>query len=199
MSDSSPADLDLARRIRRTTMVCVGVVAGMGGLAFASVPLYDLFCRMTGFGGTTQVSTGASGKTVERVMTIRFDANVAPGLNWRFAAEVPKVEVKVGETRAVTYRMRNASSQMQTGVATFNVQPSTAGAYFAKVQCFCFNEHTLAAGETMESEVVFYIDPAIADDPNLASVDSITLSYTYFPSKAAKPLAAAAGLEQPRL
>jgi cytochrome c oxidase assembly protein subunit 11 len=199
MTEHQPQSPDLARRLRRTMLACVGIAGGMTGLAYASVPLYDLFCRMTGFGGTPQVSTGASGQVLDRRITIRFDANVAPGLDWRFSPEFPTVEVRVGETKAVTYRVRNAGSARQTGVATFNVQPSSAGAYFAKIQCFCFNEHTLAAGETMDSEVVFYIDPAIAEEPNLAGVETITLSYTYFPAKTAQPLAAAGAAAQPRL
>ena len=179
MTDASP------RALRRTALACAALVAGMGGLAYASVPLYDLFCRLTGFDGTPLVSTQGPTGTGESRVAVRLDANVAPGLPWRFGAETAEVEVKVGETTTVFYRVQNAGSAPSTGVATFNVQPSLAAAYFVKMECFCFKEQTLAPGETMDSAVVFYVDPAIADDPNLRDLKGLTLSYTYFPAKAA--------------
>jgi len=182
VTDHAPA------RLRRTALACLALVAAMGGLAFASVPLYDLFCRLTGFDGTPLVSTEgpardrpASGRTV----TVRLDANVAPGLPWRFGAETAAVQVKVGEPTTVLYRAQNTGSAPSTGVATFNVQPSLAAAYFVKMECFCFQERALQPGEAMESTVVFYLDPAIADDPNLRDLKGLTLSYTYFPAKGA--------------
>lgn len=175
------------RAARRTAFACVGIVGGMVGLAYASVPLYDLFCRLTGFGGTPIVGTAEAGRTIDRVMTVRFDSNVAPGLPWRFSAEAPAIEAQVGKTKTVFYRVANTAAQPSTGVATFNVTPALAGAYFVKLQCFCFQEQTLAGGETMDSAVVFYIDPAIAEDENLKNVDTITLSYTYFPAKDGAP------------
>src|SRR3712207_6629908 len=174
-----------ARNLRRTALACAALLAGMGGLAYASVPLYDLFCRLTGFDGTPILATEGPARAGDRAMAVRFDANVAPGLDWRFGAETPVVDIKVGETTTVFYRIRNAGSKPSTGIATFNVQPSLAAAYFVKMECFCFKEQTLEPGETLDSAVVFYVDPAIADDPNLKDVGSLTLSYTYFPAKGA--------------
>jgi cytochrome c oxidase assembly protein subunit 11 len=182
----------LQRRIRRTAFASAGVAAGMVGLAYASAPLYDLFCRMTGFDGTPIVSTLPAGEVLERTMAVRFDANVAPGLKWRFSPESPEVTVKVGETTTVLYKVMNEGAAATTGIATFNVQPALAGAYFIKLECFCFTEKTLQPGEAGESAVVFYIDPSIAQDPNVKDLGSITLSYTYFPSKSGRPVADAA-------
>ncbi len=177
------------RRVRRTAVACAGVAAGMVSLAYASVPLYDLFCRVTGFGGTPMVSRGPSAEMVDRPIAVRFDANVAPGIDWRFAPEQPQVEVKLGETTTVFYRVRNAGSGASTGIASFNVQPALAGAYFMKIECFCFTEQTLGLGESMDFPVVFYVDPALARDANVKDLKSITLSYTYFPAKSAPPVA----------
>jgi cytochrome c oxidase assembly protein subunit 11 len=188
----SPGD----RRNRRVAFACAGVVAGMVGLAYASVPLYDLFCRMTGFDGTPRVGSAAPEATLDRTVTIRFDANVAPGLNWRFSPEVAEIEAKVGETQTVFYKVRNAGSAPTAGIATYNIQPGQAGAHFIKLQCFCFSEQVLQPGETMDFPVVFYIDPAIAADSNMRHLRSMTLSYTYFASKNGEPVAttsAAAG------
>ncbi len=181
-----------ARSIRRTAIACTALVAGMVGAAYAAVPLYDLFCRVTGFGGTPMIATSAPGRTLDRTVTVRFDANVTGGLNWRFSAESPTVQARLGETMTVMYKVRNAGPEASTGIASFNVQPALAGAYFNKIQCFCFTEQTLQPGETMESAVVFFVDPALADDPNVKDITSITLSYTYFPVKGAKPATTAA-------
>ncbi len=175
--------------IRRTAIACAGVALGMVGLAYASVPLYDLFCRMTGFGGTPIVRSGPASTVVDRAVAVRFDANVAGGLDWRFAAEAPEVELKLGETKTLFYKVRNAGASPATGIASFNVQPALAGAYFIKVQCFCFTEQTLQPGESADFPVVFYVDPALADDPNVKDLKSITLSYTFFPAKGAPPVA----------
>lgn len=185
----SPHDPALTQRLRRTAVTCIGIVAGMVGLAYAAVPLYDLFCRVTGFDGTPVVGAGPAGRVLERTVKVRFDANVAPGLNWRFAPEIAEIEAKVGETQTVFYKVRNAGPAATAGVATFNVQPGQSGAYFVKIQCFCFNEQVLQAGETMDFPVVFYIDPALAAEPNLKDLNSITLSYTYFASKTGQPVA----------
>ena len=193
-------DPTLIRRLRRTAAICAGVVFGMVGLAYAAVPLYDLFCRVTGFNGTPLVGSGAAGEVLDRTIKVRFDANVTPGLNWRFASEVAEIDAKLGETQTVFYRVRNAGAAPAAGIATFNVQPGQAGGYFIKIQCFCFNEQTLQPGETLDFPVVFYIDPAIAKEPNLKHLNSITLSYTYFAAKNGQPVAttsAAAG--QPNL
>ncbi len=178
----------------RTAVICGGIAFGMLGLAFASVPLYDLFCRVTGFGGTPMVGTAPAARVLDKTVTIRFDSNVAPGLGWRFTPEVPAVKVRIGETHEIRYTIRNEGSRDATAVATFNVTPELAGAYFTKLECFCFTDRTIKAGETQEAQVVFYVDPAIADDPDIRDINTITLSYTFFPSKP-KPVAAVAGAE----
>jgi cytochrome c oxidase assembly protein subunit 11 len=175
-------------RTRNTALTCLAVAVGMLGLAYASVPLYDLFCAVTGFGGTPMLASGPAAKVLDRMLTIRFDANVAPNLPWRFTPEAPAVKVKVGETQTITYRIQNTGDTPATAMATFNVLPELAGGHFMKLECFCFQESTLKAGETMEATVVFYIDPAIADDPSTADIHDITLSYTYFPSKNGRTL-----------
>lgn len=178
----------------RTALVCAGVAMGMTGLSFAAVPLYDLFCKATGFGGTPKIASQALGTAgastiLERTMSVRFDANVAPGLGWRFEPESPEIKLRIGETKTVFYKITNRSDRASTGIATFNVAPDKAAAYFVKIQCFCFTEHTLAPGESLEAPVVFYLDPEIAKNRELNGVGSLTLSYTYFPSKAGQPAA----------
>ena len=178
--------------VRRTVIICAAVTASMLGVAFASVPLYNLFCRVTGFDGTPVVRSTNPGGILDRAVTVRFDVNVAPGLDWRFAPEAPAIEARLGETKTVFFRVRNAGPSASTGIATFNVQPSLAGAHFVKMQCFCFNDQVLQPGESMDFPVVFYIDPALATDPNVRDVSEITLSYTYFASRNATPVTAAA-------
>ena len=179
-------------RHRRTALACLGLAVGMVGMAYAAVPLYDLFCRVTGFDGTPLVRTLPAGEVLDREIAVRFDANVAPGLTWRFAAEAPEVKVKLGQTTTVLYRVTNEGPAASTGIATFNVQPSLAGGYFVKLECFCFTEQTLQPGETRDSAVVFYVEPGLTQDPNVRRLESITLSYTYFPAKGGRPVAAAA-------
>jgi Cytochrome oxidase assembly factor len=179
-------------QLRNTALTCLGLAAGMLGLAYAAVPLYDLFCRVTGFGGTPILASAPSGTVLERSLAVRFDTNVAPGLPWRFAAETPAARVRIGETQTVTYRIHNPTDVPVSAMATYNVQPELAGSYFMKLECFCFTEMTLGPGETTETAVVFFIDPAIADDPDIGSLDGITLSYTYFPPKGASPAQPAA-------
>ena len=178
-----------ARRMRVTALACIAIAFGMVGLSFAAVPLYDLFCRATGFDGTPVAGSGPAKEVIERAMTVRFDTNVAPGLNWRFLPEVSEVTAKIGETQTVFFKVQNAGSAVSAGVATFNVQPGLIGGYFVKLQCFCYNEQTLQPGETIEVPVVFYIDPAIEKDKTVADLRSITLSYTYFASKNGQPVA----------
>jgi cytochrome c oxidase assembly protein subunit 11 len=126
-------------------------------------------------------------------MAVRFDANVAPGLGWRFEPESPEIRLRIGQTQTVFYKITNRSSRASTGIATFNVAPDKAAAYFVKIQCFCFTEHTLQPGETLEAPVVFYLDPEIAQNRDLDGIHSLTLSYTYFPSKAGQPVAGGQG------
>jgi cytochrome c oxidase assembly protein subunit 11 len=189
MTIPSLPSADVAKRARRTAMLCGGFAAAMLGLAYASAPLYDLFCRVTGYDGTPRVGTAGASRVVDRAITIHFDANVAAGLNWRFTPEVSRVEAKLGETKTLFYKVRNTGTTAATGIATYNVQPGQAGAFFVKLQCFCFTEQTLQPGETIESAVAFYIDPALADDENLKRLSGITLSYTYFPAKNGEPVA----------
>ena len=185
MAESS----NLHRKMQRTAFACVGVAVGMVGLAYASVPLYDLFCKVTGFGGTPIIRDANGSEVMDRTIAVRFDSNVAPGLNWRFVPETPEVKVKLGETTTVLYKVTNKGDKPSTGIATYNVQPDLAGTYFSKLECFCFTEQTLQPGETVESAVVFYVDPRLLQDRDVKDLTSITLSYTYFPSKEGKPVA----------
>ena len=178
--------------IRRTAIAAGAFACVMVGVAFAAVPLYTLFCQVTGFGGTPLRSDSAANAVIDRVMTVRFDTNVAPGIGWRFVPDVAKIEARVGETQTVFFRVTNPGRAASVGVSTFNVEPAQAAGHFVKMQCFCFNEQTLQPGETMDFPVVFYIDPAIAKDRNLDGIREITLSYTYFPSKNGMPVEARA-------
>jgi cytochrome c oxidase assembly protein subunit 11 len=187
---SIPNDTALDRKTRRTALVCVGVALGMMTLAFASVPLYDLFCKVTGFGGTPMVREANASVATSRIMNVRLDANVAPSLNWSFEADTTTIPSRLGETKTVFYKITNRGKTATTGIATFNVEPAQAAAYFVKIQCFCFTEHRLEPGESMDAPVVFYIDPEIEKNKELKTLPSMTLSYTYFPAKNGQPLAA---------
>jgi len=172
---------------------CGFVVVLMVGASYAAVPFYNWFCRATGFNGTTQVATAAPSATpLERKIAVRFDSNVAPGLPWKFAPEQTEIEVKIGQVVTIFYTVTNQSARTTTGQAAYNVAPLTVGAYFQKINCFCFTEQAMAPGEKREMPVVFYVDPSIADDSDNAGVNTITLSYTFYPVRdpAAKPLAA---------
>ncbi|WP_051609456.1 cytochrome c oxidase assembly protein [Fodinicurvata fenggangensis] len=166
----------------RIALLLSGIVFGMVGVSFAAVPLYELFCQVTGFGGTTQRAEAGAEAVSERRMNVRFNADVNGDLPWSFAAEEREVTVRVGENRLTFYKARNEADQAITGVATFNVTPTKAGQYFNKVACFCFTEQTLQPGQEMEMGVSFFVDPAIEEDPNLDNVKTITLSYTFFRS-----------------
>ncbi|HEX8164834.1 MAG TPA: cytochrome c oxidase assembly protein [Beijerinckiaceae bacterium] len=179
----------LPKGARRTALLCAAFAAGMLGLAYASVPLYDLFCRVTGYDGTPLSGKAPAGEVLDRTVTVRFDANVAAGLTWRFTPEMPQVQVRLGEATTVFYKVRNEGRAPSTGIATFNVQPGQAGAFFVKMQCFCYTDQTLRPGEEVESAVAFYIDPALAQDPTVRDISGITLSYTYFPSRNGEPVA----------
>lgn len=171
-----------AQKNARTALIMALIVAGMVGLAFASVPLYRLFCQVTGFGGTTQMRVGgeAPGAIGERV-TVRFDATTSSALPWRFRQEENQMDVAIGARNIAFYTAKNLSAQPVAGTATFNVTPTTAGKYFAKIQCFCFTEQVLQPGEEMRMPVIFYVDPAILDDPDASRISEITLSYTFYP------------------
>lgn len=189
MTGSRP---DAGHGAKRTALACAGLAVGMVGLAFASVPLYNAFCKATGYDGTPRQgpALAASAARTDDSMVVHFDTNVAPGLPWKFAPEASSVEAKLGETKTVFFRVQNTSSKPSTGVATFNVQPGLMGGYFVKIACFCFNEQTLQPGETLDVPVVFYVDPAVRDDSNTAHLSEMTLSYTYFASKNGQPVTA---------
>jgi cytochrome c oxidase assembly protein subunit 11 len=167
-------------RNRTIAISCISVVAGMVGLSFASVPLYNLFCRVTGYGGTTQVAAKASDVVSERTVRIRFDASMNSGLGWRFEPEQREMTVRLGETAVAYYRATNLESVGNTGTATFNVTPQKAGLYFQKIDCFCFTEQHLDPGQTVDMPVTFFVDPEMDNDPNVEEVKTITLSYTFF-------------------
>jgi len=173
--------------------VCGFVVVLMVGASYAAVPFYNWFCRATGFNGTTQVATSApAGVPLRRKIAIRFDSNVAPGLPWKFEPEQTEIEVKIGEVVTVFYNVTNQSARTTTGQAAYNVAPLTVGVYFQKINCFCFTEQIMAGGEKREMPVVFYVDPSIVNDSDNDGLNTITLSYTFYPVRdpAVKPVAA---------
>jgi cytochrome c oxidase assembly protein subunit 11 len=170
-----------ARKNLRVAAIAGSVVVGMIGLAYASVPLYSMFCNATGFGGTTQRADVAPNSATEKFITIRFDANIAGSLGWKFNPVQSVMKVKIGEQNIAHYSAINISDKVLTGSAIFNVTPSEAGAYFNKIQCFCFTQQTLKPGESADLPVDFFVDPAILDDPDSKSISEITLSYTFFP------------------
>lgn len=172
-------DPNLARRNRRVALGAGVVVAGMLGLSFAAVPLYTLFCAVTGYGGTPQIGGVAPGAG-EKTITVRFNANTNPGLPWQFRPAQGAMEMKVGEEAIAFYSARNMADGPSTGMATYNVTPEVAGPYFHKVHCFCFDEQTLQAGQQVEMPLSFWVDPKIAEDPNTRDIRTITLSYTFF-------------------
>src|SRR5215475_7509403 len=175
---------DTSAQRRRDLMVagaCGVFVAAMLGAAYAAVPLYNWFCKTTGFGGTPQVASVAPSHVLERKIKVRFDANVSGGLPWRFEPEQSSIEVRIGEVVTVNYRVVNESARETVGVASYNVAPPTVGAYFSKINCFCFTEQRLKAGETRDMTVVFFVDPALVKDAEHDALATITLSYTMYP------------------
>lgn len=190
---------DLRLRHLAVAFGCLAFVAGMIGMAYAAVPLYALFCRVTGFGGATWVAEKAPEQQLERTIRVRFDANVAPGLPWDFRPEQPEIEVKLGETKLVYYRVTNRSQAATTGIASYNVTPGASGTYFAKMQCFCFSNQTLQPGESLDMPVVFFVDPSLTEDRTLDRLRLITLSYTFFAAKEPASPVAAAGAVRPSL
>ncbi len=176
---------------------CGVFVALMVGAAYASVPFYNWFCRATGFGGTPSIASSAPGTTVDRTFTVRFDANVAGGLPWKFEPEQTSVDIKLGQVVTVYYRVTNESARETVGNAAYNVTPPTVGSHFTKINCFCFTEQRMAAGEQRDMPVVFYVDPALAQDEEQDGLNTITLSYTFYPVRQpAKPVAE--GATQPK-
>ena len=164
----------------RTALLAGAFVCGMTGVGFASVPLYRMFCQVTGFNGTTQRGDDAPG-AVNRKVEVRFDSNTSPALGWTFKPEKASETVDIGGRDMAFFTATNNASRPMTGTATFNVTPSQAGKYFTKIQCFCFTEQTLQPGETIRMPVIFYVDPKMLDDPDANDVSAITLSYTFYP------------------
>lgn len=171
---------NLQRSNRRVGLIAAGIVAGMVGLSYAAVPLYQMFCQVTGFAGTTQRAEVAAGAVDGTVITIRFDSNVNQGLPWKFHQVQNTQTLKIGEQGLAYYKATNLSDQPVTGTATFNVTPDIAGSYFNKIECFCFTEQLLEPGQSMDMPVVYFIDPAILDDPRAKKISEITLSYTFY-------------------
>jgi cytochrome c oxidase assembly protein subunit 11 len=169
------------RRNRRVGVMLTGLAIGMVGLAFASVPLYQLFCQVTGYGGSTQVAEGNPKGVIAREMKVRFDINVDRALPWTVKAAAPVTD-KIGTVDTVNYLATNNSDKPVTGQAIFNVSPEKAGVYFNKIECFCFTEQTLQPGETVEMPIVFFVDPDIAENRELNTIQEITLSYTFYAS-----------------
>jgi cytochrome c oxidase assembly protein subunit 11 len=169
--------------LRRDVVVaacCGALVASMVGAAYAAVPFYTWFCKTTGFGGTTQVAERAPDHILGRTLTIRFDSNVTPGLPWKFQPEQNEIQVRIGEVATVHYKVVNEAAREIAGQASYNVSPPTVGAYFDKINCFCFTEQRMKAGETREMTVVFYVDPSIVKDHDQDDLNTITLSYTFY-------------------
>lgn len=187
------ASANLQRRNLRIGLIALLAACGMLALGFAAVPLYRLFCQVTGFGGTTQRATEQQASLAERIgrsagaktVSIRFDASVARNMPWQFKPLQITDKVQYGQRDIAVYQATNLSSVPVTGNATFNVEPEQAGRYFQKIQCFCFTEQTLEPGQTVDMPVLYYIDPAALDDPNMKDVEQITLSYTFHPAKKA--------------
>ncbi len=174
-----------------TAAVLLVFAAGMVGMSFAAVPLYRIFCQVTGYGGTTRRAQIAPKKILDRVVTVRFDSNISNNLGWSFRPLKREVQVHLGEVGTVSFLAENRTDKTETGTAAFNVAPDQAGAYFNKIACFCFTDQTLKPGEQKELGVSFFVDPAYADDPNLQNFTTITLSYSFYPAKL-KPVASAA-------
>jgi cytochrome c oxidase assembly protein subunit 11 len=169
---------------------CGVFVALMVGMSYAAVPLYSWFCRTTGFGGTPQVASVAPAGMLDRKVTVRFDANVGAGLPWRFEPEVNTIDLRIGEVATVYYTITNESARATAGQAAYNVTPTTVGGYFTKINCFCFTEQRLKPGEKREMAVVFFVDPALARDSDQVDLNTITLSYTFYPVRDAQPAGA---------
>lgn len=171
---------DVALKNRRMAGMVAGIVVGMVGLAYASVPLYDLFCKVTGYGGTTQRAEMVTGQTTDRDMRVRFAANVHRDMPWDFKPQQVSQKLKVGEQGLAYFEAYNPTNKRIIGTATYNVAPHKAGTYFAKIDCFCFTEQVLEPGESVVMPVVYFIDPLIEEDRNLNEVTEVTLSYTFF-------------------
>ena len=174
--------MEAQRRHGVVVVSCIAMVAAMAGLSYAAVPLYRLYCQVTGYQGTTQRAAKPSDTVLDRTLTVRFDANVSPDLPWRFEPLQKKLDIKVGENTLAFYRATNTSNQPVTGTAIFNVAPEAVGLHFNKVQCFCFTEQRLEPGESKDMAVSFYVDPSFVEDEDTKEFSELTLSYTFYPA-----------------
>ncbi|MBK7363296.1 MAG: cytochrome c oxidase assembly protein [Micavibrio sp.] len=177
----SPTQQDLIRKNARTGLAVFAVFLFMVGLSFASVPLYNLFCRMTGFDGTTQTAAALPDHILDRTITIKFNASTGPHMMWDFKPELREIDVRLGEKGLAAFHAKNRSNTVTAGTAIYNVTPFKAGKYFHKIQCFCFDEQALQPGQDVSMPVMFFVDPALNDDPDMEDVKVITLSYTFYP------------------
>jgi cytochrome c oxidase assembly protein subunit 11 len=188
---STETQAEVERRKKRMAMACTALPLVMLGLSFAAVPLYTLFCQVTGYGGTTQRAIALSTTSIDRPIEILFDANVR-GISWTFEPVQRSITLKLGENGLAFYRATNTSDKPLTGTAAFNVDPPAAGIHFQKVECFCFKEQTLQPGESMDMPVTFYVDPALATDKDARGIGRIVLSYTFFKTEPTVPAKSAA-------
>jgi cytochrome c oxidase assembly protein subunit 11 len=168
-------------------LLAAAFAMGMVGVSFAAVPLYRVFCQVTGFGGTTMKAEGPAPGAVAGEIGVRFDANISPTLPWKFEPEQATIRIHPGATTTVYYEASNYTARRTVGTASFNVTPETAGKYFSKIECFCFTEQVLKGGESVRMPVVFYVDPKLRDDPDTRNIDEITLSYTFYPVENPNP------------
>lgn len=180
------------RRNLAVALSMAGLALGMVGMSYAAVPLYQIFCQVTGYGGTTQRAETTPDTILDRKITVRFDANIGHGMGWKFKPVQRSIELKIGETALAFYEAQNLTNKKITGTATFNVTPEAAGRYFSKVECFCFTEQTLEAGARADMPVTFFVDPEIVQDVESKNIREITLSYTFFPVKDGAEVAAVA-------
>ncbi len=187
MTVPRPLNHSADRQNRRVAIMALGIAMFMGGMAWAAVPLYKMFCQATGFGGTPRMVDSASPTRGERELTVRFDANTSGELDWVFEPEVNSIRLQTGVTATVFYRVTNRSKRPLTGMATYNVSPDQSGPYFNKISCFCFTEQTLQPGETIDMPVVFFLDPALEKDAVMKKADGVTLSYTFLPVRQPGP------------
>ena len=185
------------KRIRRTALLAGAVVLGMTGMAFAAVPIYDAFCKVTGYGGTTQEAQAAPDRILDRRIEVRFDANTSPDLPVEFEPKQNSETLQIGQTGLAFYRVRNLSNEPIVARATYNVTPHVAGQYFAKLECFCFTDRVIAAGAETDLPVVYFVDPEIVSDPDTAEITTLTLSYTFFRSTSPEAQALLAAAEGP--
>ncbi|MEW7008861.1 MULTISPECIES: cytochrome c oxidase assembly protein [unclassified Lentilitoribacter] len=190
MTDNQAENKAVKNSNGKVAIACVAFVGAMVGVSYAAVPLYEIFCQVTGYGGTTSRVEQASDVILDQKIKIRFDANVSGDLPWDFKPKVREIEIAIGETAQIEYLAKNIAGMTTNGQATFNVTPQSAGAYFNKVECFCFTETDLEPGESLDMPVIFFVDPEIVDYEETKDIKTITLSYTFFSHESEKPVAA---------